>query len=75
MNDDEQFDERVNDFIVSSNRSLYDIRMAAEQTLCQKRLDFAGRLCTPIGQIAKLYPNLKVNEEGSNGRDADKFAA
>lgn len=53
--------------------------MAAEQALCQKRLDFAGRLCTPPGQIAKLYNNLKLNEDGSvssnAARDADsKFA-
>ncbi len=51
-----------NPFGGTGNRSLLDIFTAAERVQSQKRIDFAGRLCTPIGQIAKLYPNLGVKE-------------
>lgn len=44
------------------NRSLLDIFLAAERVQNTKRLDFSGRLCTPPGQIAKLYPNLLTKE-------------
>ncbi|KAG4080028.1 hypothetical protein HA402_006340 [Bradysia odoriphaga] len=51
-----------NPFGGTGNRSLLDIFTAAERAQSQKRIDFAGRLCTPINQIAKLYPNLGVKE-------------
>lgn len=42
--------------------SLYDIMMSKEQAIANKRLDFAGRLATPFGQIATLYPHLAAKE-------------
>jgi hypothetical protein len=36
--------------------------MAKDRALQNKRPDFSGRLATPIGQVAKLYPNLAVKE-------------
>ena len=42
--------------------SLYDIMMSKEQAIANKRLDFSGRLATPIGQIAVLYPHLLAKE-------------
>jgi hypothetical protein len=45
--------------------SLYDIMMAKEQALANKRLDFSGRLATPDGQIAVLYPHI-VSKEAQN---------
>lgn len=42
--------------------SLYDIMMAKEQAISNKRIDFSGRLATPIGQVAKLYPQLLAKE-------------
>jgi len=30
----------------------------AERNQSCKRLDFSGRLCTPLGQTAKLYPDF-----------------
>lgn len=39
--------------------SLYDIMLGKEQAIASKRLDFAGRLATPVGQIAALYPHLQ----------------
>lgn len=47
---------------VGTNRTLFDIVMATERAQTQKRLDFSGRLCTPPGQIAKLYPQLQAKE-------------
>lgn len=38
--------------------SLYDIMMSKEQAIANKRLDFSGRLATPLGQVAILYPHL-----------------
>ena len=38
--------------------SLYDIMMNKEQVTANKRLDFSGRLATPLGQVAVLYPHL-----------------
>lgn len=58
-------------FIYFIFRSLYDIKMAQDQQISMKRLDFAGRLCTPSDQIAKLYPNLKLNEDGVASREND----
>lgn len=46
----------------AGTRSLLDIVVAAERVQTQKRLDFSGRLCTPAGQIAKLYPGLQTKE-------------
>lgn len=50
---------------VGGNRSLFDIFVAAERAQSQKRLDFSGRLCTPPGQIAKLYPQLGLKDNNS----------
>lgn len=44
------------------NRTLLDIFLASDRAHSQKRLDFSGRLCTPPGQIAKLYPQLQTKE-------------
>lgn len=58
-----------NPFGGSGNRSLLEIVTAAERAQSQKRLDFAGRLCTLPGQIAKLYPNLCLKD--NNARETD----
>lgn len=42
--------------------SLFDIMMAKEHTIGSKRLDFSGRLATPEGQVAVLYPHLIAKE-------------
>ena len=42
--------------------SLYDIMMAKEQAIATKRIDFSGRLATPAGQVAVLYPHLIAKE-------------
>lgn len=42
--------------------SLYDIMMAKEHSIASKRMDFAGRLATPEGQVAVLYPHLLAKE-------------
>lgn len=42
--------------------SLYDILLAKEQALTTKRIDFSGRLSTPVGQVATLYPHLAAKE-------------
>lgn len=42
--------------------SLYDIMMAKEQAIANKRLDFSGRLATPLGQVAVLYPHFIAKE-------------
>lgn len=55
-------------------RSLFDIQVAADRALNRKRLDFAGRLCTAPGKIAKLYPNLKINENVYQDQDAPQFS-
>ncbi|KAH8347248.1 hypothetical protein KR059_007255 [Drosophila kikkawai] len=44
-------------------RSLLDIISSAERSQSNKRLDFSGRLCTPLGQVAKLYPDFGNNKE------------
>ncbi|GAB0094861.1 Protein asunder [Sergentomyia squamirostris] len=49
-------------FSIGGNKTLFDIITASEKNQTQKRLDFGGRLCTPPGQIAKLYPNLGAKE-------------
>lgn len=41
-----------------------------ERNQTQKRLDFAGRLCTPSGQVAKLYPNLGSKEVNARETEA-----
>ncbi|XP_055716375.1 protein asunder [Phlebotomus papatasi] len=56
-------------FSSGENKSLLDIITASEKNATQKRLDFGGRLCTPAGQIAKLYPNLGAKE--APARDAE----
>ncbi|KFB46860.1 hypothetical protein ZHAS_00014866 [Anopheles sinensis] len=53
-------------------RSLLDVLATTERTNSQKRIDFSGRLCTPPGQIAKLYPHLGSKDADSGqGRSAD----
>jgi Cell cycle and development regulator len=42
--------------------TLYDIVMAKEQAIANKRMDFSGRLSTPDGQVAVLYPHLVAKE-------------
>lgn len=42
--------------------TLFDIMMNKEQGISNKRIDFSGRLATPIGQIASLYPHLAAKE-------------
>lgn len=42
--------------------TLYDIMMAKEHAISSKRMDFSGRLATPDGQIAVLYPHLLTKE-------------
>ncbi|XP_022213538.1 protein asunder [Drosophila obscura] len=51
-------------------RSLLDIISSAERSQSNKRLDFSGRICTPNGQIAKLYPDF-----GNKEKDAAAAAA
>jgi hypothetical protein len=46
--------------------SLYDIMMGKEQAIANKRIDFAGRLATPPGQIAILYPHLQAAKEAQS---------
>lgn len=58
---------------ISLSRSLFEIQVAADKALSKKRLDFAGRLSTPIGKIAKLYPNLKL-ENVYQDQDAPQFS-
>lgn len=42
--------------------SLLDIMISKEQAIANKRLDFSGRLATPLGQIATLYPHFAAKE-------------
>lgn len=42
--------------------TLYDIMMGMEQAIAHKRLDFSGRLATPLGHIAVLYPHFVAKE-------------
>ncbi|KAH8295121.1 hypothetical protein KR018_007547 [Drosophila ironensis] len=44
-------------------RSLFDIISSAERSQSNKRLDFSGRICTPLGQVAKLYPDFGNKEK------------
>lgn len=46
-------------------RSLFDIMASAERSQSSKRPDFSGRLCTPSGQVAKLYPDFGTKEKES----------
>lgn len=63
-----------NQYHIVHCRSLYEIQVAADKALSKKRLDFAGRLSTPSGKIAKLYPNLKINENVYQDQDAPQFS-
>lgn len=47
----------------NGQRSLLDIILSADRTQSTKRLDFSGRLCTPQGQVAKLYPDFGTKEK------------
>ncbi|XP_034112364.1 protein asunder [Drosophila nasuta] len=47
----------------SGQRSLLDMISNAERNQSSKRLDFSGRLCTPLGQTAKLYPDFGNKEK------------
>uniref|UniRef100_A0A182NG84 Protein asunder n=1 Tax=Anopheles dirus TaxID=7168 RepID=A0A182NG84_9DIPT len=56
----------------SGGRSLLDVLASTERTISQKRIDFSGRLCTPQGQIAKLYSHLGSKDSDSGqGRAPD----
>ncbi|XP_050068914.1 protein asunder [Anopheles maculipalpis] len=56
----------------SGSRSLFDVLATTERTISQKRIDFSGRLCTPSGQVAKLYSHLGAKDaDSSQGRPAD----
>lgn len=46
--------------------SLYDIMLARDQATANKRIDFSGRLATPAGQVAVLYPHLVAKEQQNN---------
>ena len=48
---------------VAGTRTLLDIFMDVDRAQNQKRIDFAGRLYTPPGQGAKLYPHLQPKEQ------------
>lgn len=48
--------------------TLYDIMMGKEQAIANKRLDFSGRLATPLGQIATLYPQLAAKEAQNDAK-------
>lgn len=54
--------ERHKGFKHRATMSLYDILMSREQAIANKRLDFAGRLATPLGQVATLYPQFVAKE-------------
>lgn len=54
----------------SGNKTLLDIINSTERIHNQKRLDFSGRLCTPPGQMAKLYPNLLVKDASGKEMEA-----
>lgn len=54
--------ERMKGVKHRATMTLFDIMMKKEQTIANKRIDFAGRLATPIGQIAELYPHLAAKE-------------
>lgn len=43
-------------------RSLLDIVASAERQ-SNKRAEFSGRLCTPLGQVAKLYPDFGTKDK------------
>uniref|UniRef100_A0A182XVD6 Protein asunder n=1 Tax=Anopheles stephensi TaxID=30069 RepID=A0A182XVD6_ANOST len=56
----------------SGGRSLFDVLATTERTISQKRIDFSGRLCTPTGQVAKLYSHIGSKDaESATGRPAD----
>lgn len=56
---------KTNSLPILGCRTLLEIFTAAERERTQKRLDFAGRLCTPPGQVAKLYPNLGLKDNAA----------
>jgi hypothetical protein len=58
--------ERHKGFKHRATMSLYDILMGREQSIANKRLDFAGRLATPLGQVATLYPQFMAKEAQQN---------
>lgn len=51
-------------------RSLFDIVASAERSQSNKRADFSGRLCTPLGQVAKLYPDFGSKEKDAGTTNA-----
>uniref|UniRef100_A0A182PEI2 Protein asunder n=1 Tax=Anopheles epiroticus TaxID=199890 RepID=A0A182PEI2_9DIPT len=56
----------------SGGRSLLDVLASTERAISQKRIDFSGRLCTPSGQVAKLYSHVGAKDaDGVQGRPAD----
>ncbi|XP_023306840.2 protein asunder [Lucilia cuprina] len=51
-------------------RSLFDIVSSVERSQSNKRADFSGRLCTPLGQVAKLYPDFGTKEKEPGSTNA-----
>uniref|UniRef100_T1P9Y3 Protein asunder n=1 Tax=Musca domestica TaxID=7370 RepID=T1P9Y3_MUSDO len=51
-------------------RSLFDIVSSTERSQCSKRTDFSGRLCTPLGQVAKLYPDFGLKDADGSATTA-----
>lgn len=49
-------------FTTTGNKTLFDMITASERAISQKRLDFSGTICTPHGQIAKLYTGIGMKE-------------
>ncbi|CAD6991453.1 protein asunder [Ceratitis capitata] len=52
--------------ITGPPHSVLDIFNNIERIKSTKRVDFSGRLCTPAGKVAKLYPSLFAKEKDPN---------
>lgn len=51
------------------------MQVATDRAVDRKRLDFAGRLCTAPGKVAKLYLNMQAAESGYVDPDAPSQSA
>ncbi|XP_037897849.1 protein asunder-like [Glossina fuscipes] len=56
--------------INAGQRTLFDVVINVERSQNSKRPEFTGRLCTPTGQVAKLYPDF-----GSKEKEASSAAS
>ncbi|KAL9897125.1 protein asunder-like isoform 1-T2 [Glossina fuscipes fuscipes] len=56
--------------INAGQRTLFDVVINVERNQNSKRPEFTGRLCTPTGQVAKLYPDF-----GSKEKEASSAAS